>query len=176
MTRYRGLGLITVLVVTGCSDRSISDLESFVAEVKSRGEAPVEPIPDIRPPETYLYAARAEELRDPFTPAADEEEPEEEEQPIGNGIRPDFNRRKEELEAYSLDTLRMVGTFVREEDEWGLVQNKEGTVYRVKPGNYLGRNHGRIQTIHDDKIELIEIIPDRAGGYVERPAQLGLGL
>lgn len=162
------VGVIAVLA--GCS-RGMSDLEQYVQEVRSRSEAPIEPIPEIRQPELYAYQSRNAGLRDPFTPAVEEEETTE---TPGTGIKPDLLRRKEELESFSLDTLRMVGTFEQDE-RWALVKNKQGVIYRVKPGNYMGRNHGRISAIYDDRIELVEIVPDRAGGYIEQPAKLSIG-
>ncbi len=91
---------------------------------------------------------------------------------VENGIQPDFNRRKEELESYALDTLRMVGILEQSGITWGLVKTKEGTIHRVKSGNYMGQNHGRIMQISEDKIEVSEIIQDGSGGYSERQASL----
>lgn len=170
MKVFRLYFLVTALTLVGCSS-GMSDLEQYVKEVRDRTEAPIEPIPEIRQPELYAYQSREAGLRDPFTPAVEEEEPV---MTTDNGIRPDVLRRKEELESFSLDTLRMVGTLAQD-DRWALVKNKQGVIYRVKPGNYMGRNHGRISAIYDDRIELVEIVPDRAGGYTERPAQLSIG-
>lgn len=161
-----------VVVVSGCGGGDMSDLKAYVQEVKSRSEAPIEPIPEIRQPEIYAYRSREAELRDPFTVDLPEEKPAE---GGGSGIRPDELRQKEELEAFPLDTLRMVGTVARDENRWALVQNKKGVIYRVKSGNYLGQNHGRITAVFEDRVELVEIVPDRAGGYVEQPAQLAIG-
>jgi len=159
------------VLLGGCIGQDMGDLERYVSEVKSRGEAPIDPIPEIVQPETYVYRSGGLELRDPFTPEVEEE-------PIATdpgGVRPDELRAKEELEAFSLDTLRMVGIFERDEERWALVQNKQGVIYRVKPGNYMGHNHGRITDVYEDRIELVEIVPDRAGGYVEQPAKLAIG-
>lgn len=166
--------LISLLaaVLAGCGVDDMTDLKTYVEAVKSRSEAPIEPIPEIRQPEIYAYRARLAELRDPFTPEMPPEEPREGKQ---NGIGPDESREKEELEAFPLDTLRMVGTVARDDNRWALVQNKQGVIYRVRAGNYLGQNHGRITEVFDERIELIEIVPDRAGGYVEQPAVLALG-
>ena len=161
-----------VAVIAGCGGDDMSDLKAYVDEVKSRSEAPIEPIPEIKQPEIYAYRSRGEELRDPFTRELPQEQPAE---GGGSGIRPDELRQKEELEAVPLDTLRMVGTLAREEGRWALVQNKAGVIYRVKAGNYLGRNHGRITGVFEDRVELVEIVPDRAGGYVEQPARLAIG-
>lgn len=168
----RSLVLGVAVLMTGCGGGDMTDLESYVQEVRNRSEAPIEPIPEIREPEIYAYRSQEAGLRDPFTPELPKEE---QAQTAGSGIRPDELRRKEELEAFPLDTLRMVGIFEREGERWALVQNKEGVIYRVKPGNYLGQNHGRITAISEDRIDLVEIVPDRAGGYVEEPAQLAIG-
>jgi len=168
--RRMAFGLCFVL--TGCIGQDMADLHSYVEEVKSRGEAPIEPVPEIRQPETYVYRSSELGLRDPFTPEVEEETPV---AAAPGGVAPDDLRPKEELEAFSLDTLRMVGTLQREEARWALVQNKQGVIYRVKPGNFMGQNHGRITGVFEDRVELVEIVPDRAGGYVEQSATLAIG-
>lgn len=162
--------LVTVLL-TGCLGSGQGDLDAYIEGVKNRPPTPIEPIPEIKTPEVYLYISGAEGLRTPFIfvdkPA---------EEYVDNGIRPDANRPREELEQYSLDTLRMVGTLDLVDATYGLIKNKEGTVYRVRQGNYMGRNHGRITGVFTDRIELMEIVGDRAGGYVERQTTVALGV
>lgn len=171
--RFRYLMYGAALLVSGCAFQDMSDLESYVEDVKSRSEAPIQAVPDVREPEIYIYSSSTEKRRDPFTPEKEEASAE---VPVIGGLRPDETRPREELEAYPLDTLRMVGTWVSaEEEEWGLVKNKDGVIYRVQPGNYMGQNHGRITAVYDNRIELVEIVPDRVGGYVEQPAQLAIG-
>ena len=95
----------------------------------------------------------------------------------GNGqanLRPSSRRNREFLEGFSLDTLRMVGTFKVRGSFYGLVQSKDGLVHKVQPGNYLGQNDGKVTEITGGKISLVEIIPDGLGGYIERPASLAL--
>jgi type IV pilus assembly protein PilP len=89
-------------------------------------------------------------------------------------VRPDTKRNREFLEQFSLDTLKMVGTLKLEGRQFGLVQTKDGLVHRVLPGQYVGQNDGKIVSISDAKISLVEIVPDGMGGYMERPAALGL--
>lgn len=89
-------------------------------------------------------------------------------------MRPDSNRPREALEAFPLDTLRMVGTLDQGGQSWGLVRANDGTIHRVQPGNYLGQNHGRIANITEYEIELVEIVPDGLGGWIERQASLAL--
>jgi type IV pilus assembly protein PilP len=57
---------------------------------------------------------------------------------------------------------------------YGLVQTSDGLIHRVVPGNYLGQNDGRISNIDESEIELVEIISDGIGGYIERDAAISL--
>ena len=159
-----------VALIAGCAEPDMHDLQAFVDEVKARPAGPIPPIPEVKQAETYLYVPG--DRRDPFMP-----EPEGEAAPTTadvNGPRPDPNRRKEELESYSLDNLRMVGTLEQKGDNWGLVQTSDGTIHRVHTGNYMGRNHGRIIRIAEDKIELTELVPSGTGGWIERQQAVAL--
>jgi type IV pilus assembly protein PilP len=68
----------------------------------------------------------------------------------------------------------MVGTLYIGETMYGLVQTSDGLIHRVVPGNYLGQNDGRISNIDESEIELVEIISDGIGGYIERDAAISL--
>jgi type IV pilus assembly protein PilP len=93
---------------------------------------------------------------------------------VASGLTPDETRRKEELEGFSLDSIRMVGTLELQGTTWGLVRTQEGIIFRVKVGNYMGKNHGQITRISEEGIELTEIIPDKKRGYIERQASLAM--
>ena len=69
----------------------------------------------------------------------------------------------------------MVGILEQNNQTWGLVKDPQNVVHRVQVGNYAGQNEGQIVSVTEDKIELIEIIPDGLGGYIERNATLGIG-
>ncbi len=153
------------LLLTGCSD-GLDDLRAQIAEAKKRPGGRVEPLPEVKPYESFTYAAS--DLRSPFTASLAGEGP-------GSGPRPDSKRPREYLEQYPLDTLRMVGTLRLGKNSYGLVQSKDGLIHRVLPGNYVGQNDGRILSITESRISLIEIVPDGLGGYIERPAALSLG-
>lgn len=146
----------------GCTSAD-SDLQQFIQQTKQQPGGRVEPLPEIKPYETYVYDD--ESLRSPFVPS----------QAVGfNSVRPDAKRPRQFLEQFSLDTLKMVGTLHMGSDTYGLVQTKDGIVHRVTVGNYMGQNEGRITDISPSKIDLIEIVPDSLGGYMKRPAALGL--
>jgi type IV pilus assembly protein PilP len=90
------------------------------------------------------------------------------------GIRPDVSRRKEELEAYSLDTLSMVGTLEMSKGLWALIMASDGTIHRVQKGHHMGRNYGEIIRVLDDRIELMEIVADKPGAWREQQASIAL--
>ncbi|GIX22435.1 MAG: fimbrial protein [Gammaproteobacteria bacterium] len=160
--------LLTTLCAgaTACAP-GLSDLEQYVESTRNKYQGSVEPLPLIEPYQSYKYAAL--DRRDPFT------EPQREQAaPPASGPRPDMQRRKEPLEAFPLDSLRMVGTLERQGEVWGLVRDPNGTIHRVKPGNHMGQNYGEIVRITESRIELVELVPDGLGGWMERKAQLSL--
>jgi len=170
-TRIRILCALSLSVMlAGCFNQDMSDLKQYVKKVKARKQGYIEPLPEIRQVETFAYVPG--DRRSPFRPVQQGED--DVEKPSANGIAPDPNRRREELENYSLDSLRMVGTLQQAEVVWALVQTNDQTIYRIKAGNYMGKNHGQITRIDENDIELTEIVPDGQGGYLERQASLAL--
>ncbi len=159
-----------VALIAGCANPNIDELRQYVDERKAQPPGRIEPLPEIKQVSTFVYEAQGR--RDPFV--ASEDERPDEAGLVEGGISPDFNRRREELEGYTLDAIRMVGILEQSGVTWGLVKTKEGTIHRVKTGNYMGQNHGRIIQITEDKIELTEIVQDGTGGYSERQASLAL--
>ena len=164
--------LLILFALSACSNDDLSDLQKFIADVKARPKGTMEPLPEIKPVEPFVF--KPEGLRDPFKSTSESEEAEETSVAIGNGIRPDTSRRKEELEAFPLDSLRMVGTVVMKSNLWGLIKAGDKTIYRVQVGNYMGKNYGKIIRILKDKIELMEIVPDKPGSWREQQTSLVL--
>ena len=151
--------------LVACSSAD-DELTRFIEDTKREPGGRVEPLPEIKPYETFVYAAS--DLRSPFLPSSP-----------GSGaglagVRPDQKRNREFLEQYSLDTLKMVGTLRLGGSIYGLVQTKDGLVHRVTAGNHIGQAEGKITEISPSKISVIEIVPDSLGGYMERPAALAL--
>lgn len=173
--RHNTAWTVSVCLLAGslvaCSGNNTEDLRSYVEAVKSRQQARIDPLPEFTPFETHLYEASGE--RDPFTPPVYSERKSPVTKTSGNGIQPD-NHPPEPLEAEPLDSLRMVGTLERQNNSWALVRMSDSTIHRVKPGNYLGQNHGKIVQITESELELTEIVPDGLGGWMERQAALAL--
>lgn len=172
MKKYVAPIIIAIsFLLTGCLGMGNDDLATFIEQTKSKQAEPIEPAPDVPVIPGYSYSAADKGVRSPFV-FAEEELPDE---VADSGIRPDASRPREELEAFSLDTLRMVGTLSQAGTTFALIQGKDGTVHRVRQGNYMGRNHGRITGVFLDRVELVEIVPDRMGSsYIERQATIAL--
>jgi type IV pilus assembly protein PilP len=152
------------LILSGCSGGK-SDLQSWIDTTKKKPGGRIQPLPEVKPYETFVYSES--NMRSPFQPQGPNAL-------NGQSLRPSSRRNREFLEGFSLDTLKMVGTFKVGSQFYGLVQSKDGLVHKVQPGNYLGQNDGKVTEITGGKISLLEIIPDGLGGYIERPASLAL--
>lgn len=157
--------LIALASLAGCSGQ-MDELQQKVAEIKSRPGERIEPLPEIKPYEAFVYNDGT--MRSPFVPSAPARND------IANAVRPDQKRPREFLEQFPLDTMKMVGTLQLQGRNYGLVQGKDGLVHRVLPGNFIGQNDGKIVGVASTKISIIEIVPDGLGGYIERPAALAL--
>ncbi len=154
----------------GACGNDMDDLDQYINEVKARPGGRIEPLPEITPYEVFAYTADEQGLRSPFVP----DSPLVNDGPGDGSTRPDPKRSREFLEGFPLDTLRMVGTLVLGNTTYGLIQTSDGLIHRVVPGNYMGQNDGRIVAINDSAIELVEIISDGIGGYLERDAAVSL--
>ena len=156
-------GLALALFLTGCSG-GMDELRAEIEAAKARPGGRIEPLPEVVPYESYAYSVSGE--RSPFLQSLAGES--------GAGPRPDSKRAREYLEQFPLDTLKMVGTLRLGGANYGLVQTKDGLIHRVLPGNHLGQNDGRITSVNDARIAVVEIVPDGLGGYIERQAALAV--
>jgi type IV pilus assembly protein PilP len=155
-------------LLAGCGSDGMDDLREFVKNAHVDRKPKVEPLPEVKTQETFIYAAN--NLIDPF--AAYNLKPNRSKN--AGGPRPDTNRRKEPLEDYPLDALKMVGTLSRGKQSWAVIQAPDGTVHRAKVGNHLGQNFGMITKIAESKVDIIELVQGALGDWVEREANLAL--
>lgn len=156
-------GLAGALTLGGCSD-GLDDLRAEIQKAKERPGRRIPPLPEVKPYVSHEYEMA--DRRSPFLQSLAGENP--------SGPRPDIQRPREYLEQFPLDTLKMVGTLKLGGGHYGLVQTRDGMIHRVLPGNHLGQNDGRVMSVSDARITLIEIVPDGLGNYLERPAALAL--
>jgi type IV pilus assembly protein PilP len=168
-SKKAALILLAASSLAGCGG-NMDDLNQYIDATKARPGGRIEPLPEIKPYEVFTYIADAEGHRSPFVP----DSPQAAAGGVGNDTRPDRERSREYLEDFPLDSLRMVGTMELGGTNYGLVQTPAGIIERVVPGNYIGQNDGRIVRVTESEIELVEIISDGIGGYLEREAAVVL--
>ncbi|KLT73175.1 pilin assembly protein [Neisseria arctica] len=153
------------IILTACSPKH-EDLHQWMEDTQKQAKASIRPFeaPTVNPPQPYnpptytgLNAFDSKRLN-----AANQ----------GTNA-PNTNRPKEVLEAFSLENLRYVGRLTKNGSTSGFVE-ADGHVYTVRPGNYIGQNFGKIQSIREDKITIVEVVEDTYGNWTFRNAELPL--
>jgi len=159
--------LLAVTVVAGCT-RGMTDLRQWVAMEKAKKGAPLPPLPVIKTFESFQYKDQA--LRDPFAPS-----PNANRSNNKNGPRPDQDRPRQPLEAFPLDSLKMVGTIGQGSKMEALIKDPGGVIHQVHKNDYMGQNYGRVTSISEDHVDLVELVSNGTGGWMERKASIALG-
>lgn len=159
----RLISLAMVLGLTGCDMGEMDDLQRFVDETGKDMQGKIEPLPEVKAYEPFTY--NAFDLPDPFKPRKLSTGG-------GGGMQPDLNRPKEPLEAFSLETLKMVGQMSKGGVIHAVIKTPDNAIYHVKKGNYAGQNFGLITQITDTEVTLREIVQDSAGDWSERTSTL----
>ena len=177
--------IFCLVLLSACGSSDMADLREYVAQINARKNTDVPPLPEFKHIPSYFY--EVDKMRDPFLPFLEEQEKGLSIPSIGNDSpaeqkpdcpRPDPYRVRAGLEMMPLDSLKMVGT-LREENQketelWGLVVANDGTLYRVHTGDYMGVNSGKVIGVYEDRIELMELLPDKEGCFKENFTKLAL--
>lgn len=158
-----------LLVLGGCGGDDFSDLDAYMNEVRLRPPGKIEPTPTFRSYPTFTYSAA--NLRSPFSrqlrvDLAGQKHG-------SRDVKPDPNRVKQYLEGFNIEQFEMVGTIANSSGSFALLRGAGG-VHRLKVGDYLGRNDGRIVAISASQVEVVEIVPDGQGAWLERPRTIPL--
>jgi len=162
--------LAGLVALAGCNDdNGFSDLDAYMNEVRLRPPGKIEPTPTFRPYETFTYSAA--NLRSPFSRQVRVDQADR--QRGSHNVRPDPNRVKQYLEGFNIEQFEMVGTISNASGSFALLRGAGG-VHRLKVGDYLGRNDGRIFAIGATQVDVIEIVPDGEGAWPERPRTIPL--
>lgn len=171
MSAGKGLAICLLpLLLAACGGDEHSDLKQWMNDSTKDLRGRVPPLPEIKPFPIVSYDA-ADQV-DPFSPAKIVPE----RRTGGAGVQPDFDRPKEPLEAFPLETLKMVGVVRKSNVNYALI-NANGVIYQVRPGNHMGQNFGFITAITDSEVDLKELVQDPTGqtsDWVERAATLQL--
>ncbi|MEB0040192.1 MULTISPECIES: type 4a pilus biogenesis lipoprotein PilP [unclassified Pseudomonas] len=161
---------VTLISLAGCDNANqFGDLQTYMDEVRARPTGVIEPLPKFRPYEAFSYSAAA--LRSPFQPPIKVDLTKR--QKGSKEVKPDETRVKQFLEGFNIEQFEMVGTMANLSGTFALVRGAGG-VYRMKVGDYLGRNDGRIVAISDSQVDVVELVPDGEGAWLERPRIISL--
>jgi type IV pilus assembly protein PilP len=161
--------IISCSLLVACGGRDFSDLQAYMDEVRSRPKGSIEPLPTFQSYESFTYTAAS--MRNPFQPPVKIDLTSR--QKGSPDVKPDESRVKQFLEDFNIETFQMVGTLSNDGGVFALISGASG-VHRVRVGDYLGRNHGKVLAIDEAKIDVAEIVPDGEGGWLERPRSLSL--
>ncbi|PKO59098.1 MAG: pilus assembly protein PilP [Betaproteobacteria bacterium HGW-Betaproteobacteria-19] len=160
--------LVSCAALVGCADDQ-ENIQAWMAEQAAGMRGVVKPLPEIKPFPVVDYAAASQ--IEPFL--ATRIEPDSGRKVGGGALRPNLDRRREPLEAYPLETLRMVGVLTQGNASHALVQ-ADKSLYQVKVGNYLGQDFGVVTAINESAVSLRELVEDVNGDWVERTSSLQL--
>lgn len=164
------LSIPLVLALAACGGDEHQDLKQWMADASKDMRGRVQPIPQIKAFPIVSYDAG--DLLDPFSAAKVIPE----KRITAGGIQPDFDRPREPLEAYPLESLKMVGVVRKNKTLYGLIQ-VDNMVHQVRNGNHLGQNFGVVSAITESQVTIKELVQDPSGqtaDWVERPATLQL--
>jgi type IV pilus assembly protein PilP len=160
-----------IAVLAGCGDGGVQEVKEWMEEVRRQTPVAVQRLTEPKKFTPFSYTGK-EEL-DPYNPTKLTVAFAKQQANTGSGIKPDLDRRKEPLESYPLDSIKMVGTLEKPGLSYALLQ-VDKTVFQAKVGNYIGQNFGMITKITETEVELKEIVRDPAGEWTERKAKLEL--
>lgn len=166
----RLLMVVAACTLAGCANDQ-SELRAWMQEVRANTRPVEERIEEPKRFAPFRYEDEAQ--ADPFSPQKLAVVLESSQRPGSSGLRPDLNRRREALEAFPLDTIRMVGRLVNGRRNHALLQ-VDKTVYQAHVGNYAGQNFGVITRISENEVQLQELVQDAAGDWVRRESTLRL--
>lgn len=172
--RVRALLLLSVVAgLLGCGPSKEEELRDWMAQEKSqnRTKLPAPAAPVLFQPEPYTQGQAA----DPFDSRKLTQALQRDVSLQTNSalVAPELKRRKDPLEAFSLDTMRMVGHIAKPGQPMALIQ-ADRQLYQVKVGEHVGQNYGRISKITETAVHLREIVQDAAGQWTERTVVLEL--
>lgn len=162
--------MVSLVLLAACAEEEHQDIKQWMKTSSADMRGRVLPLPEIKPFPIVSYDAT--DLLDPFSSVKLVPE-----KKSGGGIVPDFNRPREPLEGYPLESIAMIGIVRKGGTSYALVQASDGTVHQVKAGNHLGQNFGVIVSVSDAEVRITELVQDPSGqsaDWIERPASLTL--
>lgn len=168
--RLAATALLSVVALAACSDAQ-DELQQWMEQQRREVKPNVTPLspPKKFDPQPYLSGEAVE----PFSTQKLTVALKQEARQANSLLASEINRRKEPLEAYPIDSMRMVGSVTKMGRPQALLQ-VDKLLYQVKVGDYIGQNYGKINAITETDIAYREIVQDAAGEWIERISSLQL--
>jgi type IV pilus assembly protein PilP len=167
---WAALSILPLLGLSGCGDGGVQELKQWMENVRQNTRVVIPKLAEPKKFTPFVYSGK--DSIDPYNPAK-LDAAFAKLQGNSNALKPDLDRRREPLEAFPLDTVKMVGTLQKPGLTYALLQ-VDKSVYQVKVGNYVGQNLGMITNITENNVDIKEIVQDASGEWVERKAKLEL--
>ncbi|SEI47939.1 type IV pilus assembly protein PilP [Allopseudospirillum japonicum] len=167
-----GLSMLLITSLSGCANQDeLTKLERELDQIRQQPRGRIEPLPEFTQYQAFTYEAG--KYRSPFEPDVPVEV---QETPPETNVRPDPTRIRETLEAFALHDLTFVGTLemIEQKRVWALFRDPQGSVHQVTLNNYIGQDHGRILYISANQVDLVEIVSNGQGGWIERTRSIQL--
>lgn len=166
-----GLPAAAAFALSACGDAGIEDVKHWMTDIKQQTKVAVPKLSEPKKFQPFSYTAK--DSLDPFNSDKLAVALAKTKSNSNSTLKPDTDRRREALEYFPLDQLKMVGTLHKAGLSYALLQ-VDRSVYHVKVGNYVGQNFGMITNITETEVEIKEIVQDAAGEWIERQAKLEL--
>ncbi len=171
LNSYRLAPVLAAVLLAGCGDSDVKEINQWMDEVKATTKTTVVPLAE---PKTFIpFAYELRDQTDPYDPNKLLAELARQAATSNNPLRPDMDRRKEFLESFPLDVMRMVGTIQKGGVNYALVQI-DRQLHQIKPGQRIGPNYGMVTGVTDVQINVKETVQDAGGEWVERTSKLEL--
>jgi len=161
--------IFATLTLAGCGGEEFQDLRNFVRDSGADMRGKVPPPPEISPYESFTYD-NSTAISDPFKPRKVDIK-----FTNHSGLnQPNLDRPREELEEFPIESLKMVGYLQRSNVGYAVIRSSDGKLHRIKAGNYVGMNFGKVISVTDSEIKIKEMVQDSAGDWSERESTLQL--
>jgi type IV pilus assembly protein PilP len=154
--------------LSACSS-DINDLETWIQKTNTLPGADIRVLPVVSVYEGFTYSAY--DQRSPFDNSLQIKQ----RKSVGRStLRPNIHRTPQILEKYPLDSLNMMGTIAKNKTIWALIQTPDKKIHRVRTGQYLGQNFGKVIKIEHTKIKLSELIPSGFDNWKKRQTSIAI--
>lgn len=152
------------VLLVGCTSQESNlrqELDALTSGIKGR----ISPLPVIVPYQPFTYMA--DKMIDPFSPVKITAKFR-----VNNGLAPDTKRVKSYLESFPLESIKMVGSIKNKDGQYAVLLI-DGMTYKIRVGNYIGQNLGRVVAITESGVTLKEMTQE-SGDWLEKTTELAL--